>query len=143
MMTSGGNNLNSTNQKQQRQFGFLIGGLFILLSFSAFRHGRPVGGVLWGLSGISLGTVAMIRPMILSPFYELWMKIGKFLGLINSWIILSLFFFLILTPIGWLMKIFKKSNSQFIFNKNLNSYWIPKEAADLPVDLKEQMRHTF
>jgi hypothetical protein len=40
-----------------------------------------------------------------------WLKIAEILGLINSTILLSLIFFIILTPLALLMKVFKKSDS--------------------------------
>ena len=50
--------------------------------------------------------INQFRPKTLKYPYEAWMKFGNLLGLINSYIILGLVFFIILQPIAFIMKLF-------------------------------------
>jgi len=54
------------------------------------------------------------------------MKLGMTLGMIVSPIILSVLFFLVITPIGLLLKVFGK-DVLLIKNKNENSFWIKRK----------------
>ena len=94
-------------KKKLRDFGFFIGFGFPLL----------IGWILPSLSGhafrswtlfISLPSLvfATSNPILLFYPYQVWMKIGYFLGWINSRIILGLVFILILCPIALIMRIF-------------------------------------
>ena len=92
--------------KQLRSFAFTTGVLLVAI-FSGipllFHRAMPVwpcivGGALflWGLAA----------PSTLGPAYRLWMIVGRALGYINSRILLSIVFFLLVTPIGLTMRLF-------------------------------------
>ena len=89
-----------------RRFAFLTGGIFVGLfaGVPLLRH-HPVpvwpcvvGGVLvlWGIAA----------PGTLGPVYRLWMIIGRALGYVNSRILLSVVFFVLVTPIGLITRLF-------------------------------------
>jgi len=54
---------------------------------------------------------------------QTWLKIGKVLGIINSRIILSLFYFLVLTPVSLSRKLFSKRK------QDLKPKWITVDPA--------------
>jgi hypothetical protein len=117
--------------KDLRNFAFLTGVLFIVL-FSGIpllrRHPTPawpfvVGGVLllWGL----------VAPSTLGPVYRLWTIIGRALGYVNSRILLSIMFFLLVTPIGLVMRIFGRDPMSRARSKEAKSYRINCPARDV------------
>jgi len=55
-----------------------------------------------------LGVIGISSPYLSSKIHWLWMKIAHILGYVNSKILLSAVFFLILTPVAFLMKLRKK-----------------------------------
>ena len=73
---------------------------------------------------------------ILNPFNELWFKIGIFIGKIVSPLIMGIIFFLVVTPIGLLMRLFGKDLLNLKFNNN-KSYWIEKDGP------KSKMKNQF
>ena len=87
--------------------------------------GRPAlgvgdrGVVWWPGSGVSRG---------LTPVFRLWMTSGKKMGWLNSRILLSLLFYLIITPMGWVMALLGKRPLQLGFDSQAESYRVPKEA---------------
>ena len=94
-------------KKQLKEFGIIIGlffpffiGLLIpLLNGHSFR--------LWTICvALPFLIIGFARPQSLLFPYKLWMKLGFFLGLINSRIILGLIFFIVLLPISVFMRIF-------------------------------------
>ena len=73
---------------------------------------------------------------ILSPVNKLWFKLGIILGKIISPIIMGIIFFFVVTPIGYLMRLFKKDVLNLKFNDN-KSYWIEKNGP------KSKMKNQF
>lgn len=55
-----------------------------------------------------LATIALIIPILLKPFYFVWMYVAFILGWINTRLILGILFYLLFTPIGILMKILRQ-----------------------------------
>ncbi len=95
-------------KKILREFGIIFGLLFpIFIGFIVpfitghdFKEWTIWIGLVFIFFGISM-------PSILYYPYKVWMKIGYFLGLINSRIVLGLIFIFILQPIALIMKLFK------------------------------------
>ena len=115
-----------SSNKQLRQFGLvigfgfpiIIGYLVPLISGHVFKS--------WTLF-VALPTfiLSFLRPSLLFYPYKLWMRVGEILGIINSHLILSLVFFLVLLPIAILIKVFGYDPLK-IKKININSYRINK-----------------
>ena len=95
------------DQKKLREFGFLIGfGFPIIIGWiiPAFSDHDFRIWTLWvAIPSLSLG---ILKPILLFYPYKLWMKLGYFLGSINSYLILGIVFLLVVQPIAFFMKIF-------------------------------------
>ena len=81
----------------------------------------------WYLAGILIGT-AVIAPRILKPVYIGWMKFGMLAGWINSRIILTILFYLVVFPIGLILKILGKDAMHRKIDPKLKSYRIPSDS---------------
>jgi len=92
-------------RKQLRSFAFILCGGFLLIAMIPviFRWEPPR---IWPLvvSGIFL-VWGLVHPDSLLRPYRAWMKLGGFLGRINSKIILSIVFFILVTPIRFVMSL--------------------------------------
>jgi len=64
--------------------------------------------------------------IILSPLNLLWFKFGILLGKIVSPVVMGIIFFLVVTPISIILKIFGKDVLNLKFNNN-KTYWIVKD----------------
>ena len=73
---------------------------------------------------------------ILLPLNKIWFKFGILLGLIFSPVIMGFIFFLVVTPIGILMRVLRKDLLNLKFS-NLETYWIEKK------DQKSEMKNQF
>jgi len=69
--------------------------------------------------------LGLLNSKILTPLNKIWFKFGIFLSKIISPLIMGIIFFLIVTPIGLIMRIFGKDVLNLKYNKN-QSYWIEK-----------------
>ena len=66
----------------------------------------------------------------------MWLKFGLLLGKIVSPIIMGAVFFLVVTPIGFIMRLFKKDLLNLKYN-NFKSYWLNKKGP------KSKMKNQF
>ena len=67
----------------------------------------------------------------LKSIYKVWMKLTVPLGWVMTRAILSILFFLVITPIGLVMRIFGNNPLDLKFNReSTNSYWISKRKAN-------------
>ena len=80
--------------------------------------------------------LGLINSKILTPLNRLWFKFGIFLGKIISPIIMALIFFIVVTPIGLIMRLLRKDLLNLKYNKS-RSYWIKKNGP------KSKMKNQF
>lgn len=114
-----------------------MGAVFFFLGLLPLLRGK--GTNYYFLSpGAVLFVSGLIYPRVLSPFYAAWMKTGHVLGRINSFLILSVIFYLIFTPTRALMLFFSKER-KFAFRTGAASYWIKRS----PDDFRETMKRQF
>ena len=73
--------------------------------------------------GIVLLVSGLVIPIILKPIFFLWMVFASILGFIMTRVILSLLFFIILTPIGLILRLFGKQLLLFEEDLTKESYW--------------------
>lgn len=114
-----------TDLKQLRKFGFIlitfIGLLGIALPYWR-HHSTPTWP--WILNALLL-IPTLIQPAWLKAIYAPWMKLGHLLGWINTRIILGLIYFIVITPMGILMRLCGKDPMERLFDKQLVSYRKP------------------
>ncbi len=107
---------------QLRSFGLLVGGIFAIIgAWPLLLRGDAVR--LWVLlvSGILMAS-ALLLPSILKPIYHVWMRIGATLGWVNTRIILAIGFFLVFSPMGWVMRLFGRDALLRKLDPTLNTY---------------------
>ena len=107
-----------------KSFGIVFSIFFLLISVYLLLNNNPI--YYWSLfvSFIFL-VLGLMNSKILSPLNLLWFKFGILLGKIVSPVIMGIIFFLVVTPISILLKIFGKDVLNLKFNNN-KTYWIEK-----------------
>lgn len=111
------------DKKELRKFGLMTGLILIALFGLALpwlKH-RPFPLWPWIITAI-LWTFAMFMPKKLGGFYRVWMKVGAALGKVNSRIILGIVFYLVITPMALIMRIFHHDPMAHTINPNTTSY---------------------
>ena len=118
-----------TGLNENRKFGLLIGSasLFVVGYQYVFHHR------FWlplFIIGIILMATALILPRVLGPLKRLWDRIGDVLGRINTTILLFIVFFFMITPLGFMMRLFGKTQLNTKFKNNAHSYWQTSKAGN-------------
>ncbi len=118
-----------------RSFGIVFFVVFFLVAVYPLIHNEEIR--IWSLIiSIIFLILGLINSRILDPLNKLWFKFGILLGKIVSPIIMGIIFFLVVTPIGFIMRILGKDLLNLKFNRN-KSYWIEKNGP------KSKMKNQF
>lgn len=116
----------STTPRDLRKFGLLAGGVFVLLGgWFLFRH-QPAGPYLLA-PGALLMVLGLVVPRALRPIYIAWMAMAFVLGLIVPTVLLTLFYFLVITPIGLGARLLGKDFLSRKLDRQVKSYWLPRD----------------
>jgi hypothetical protein len=90
-----------------RKFGLSVGAAFLVLGTLSWWRGHELPPrILWGIAA-GLVVPGLIAPVLLGPVQRGWMAAAMFLGHVNTRIILSLLFYAVITPIGFVMRLFR------------------------------------
>jgi hypothetical protein len=127
---------NNIKISSNRSFGivFFIVFLFIALYPVTYSEDIRIWSLIISFIFIILG---LLNSKILTPLNKLWFKFGVILGKIISPIIMGIIFFLVVTPIGLIMKVLGKDLLRLKYNKKDNTYWIEKNGP------KSKMKNQF
>ena len=118
-----------------RNFGIVFFVVFLIIAVWPLLKSDPIR--IWSLLiAIIFLFLGIINSIILTPLNKIWFKFGIFLGNFISPIVMAIIFFFVVTPIGILMKVFKKDLINLKKN-NDKSYWIIKK------DIKSKMKNQF
>ena len=113
----------TTNEtiKPNRKFGCTVGIALLVLAVLRVLVKHKYGWVLPGI-GILLILFAFIIPLWLNPLRLVWDKTGHVLGIINTYVLLTIFYFVILTPLSLIMRLFGQDILKMKRNKH-DTYW--------------------
>ena len=114
------------SQSSNRSFGLLFFIVFIAVGLWPLTKDEAVNIYLILISLFFL-IFGLINSKILSPFNKAWIKFGEILGLIIAPIIMALVYFLVLTPISIIVRLFGKDLLGLKFNKKQDTYWIDRK----------------
>ena len=109
---------------------FLIIGLWPLLGTNEIRYWSIFFSIIFFLLGI-------INSKLLNPLNKIWFNFGILLGKVISPLIMGIIFFLVVTPIGVIMRVIGKDILSLKYNKKNKSYWIEKNGP------KSKMKNQF
>lgn len=84
----------------ERSFGVSVGPVLLLISAYAAWTGRPTVAVVIGGMGVALVALGLLRPSLLRYPSAVWWRVALALGYINTRIILTVAFALVLVPLG-------------------------------------------
>ena len=118
-----------------RSFGIVFFTVFLIISlYPLINHGDVrIWSLVISLIFLILG---FINSRALTPLNKLWFKFGILLGKVLSPLIMGIIFFLVVTPIGFFMRLLGKDVLNLRFNSN-KTYWIEKN------DTKSKMKNQF
>lgn len=104
--------------------GFTV--IFGVIGGILFWKERPAAPYFAGAS-VFFAFFAAFAPMVLLPLYRLWVKFALKLAWFNTRLLLALVFYLVMTPIGLIMRALGKDPLDRALDPSAESYWRKKE----------------
>ena len=127
--------MNDVKISSNRSFGIVFFVVFLLIALYPLAHEGEIR--IWSLIiSIIFLILGLLNSKILAPLNKIWFKFGLLLGKIVSPLIMGIIFFLVVTPIGFIMRLLGKDVLNLKYNKN-KSYWIEKNGP------KSKMKNQF
>ena len=118
-----------------RGFGIVFFVVFVLIGLYPLAYSGEIR--IWAIIiSLIFLVLGFFNSKILTPLNKIWFKFGIFLGKIISPVIMGIIFFLVVTPIGFIMRLLGKDVLNLKYNKN-KSYWIEKNGP------KSKMKNQF
>ncbi len=119
-----------------RSFGLVFFVVFLIISIWPFTYDGSLR--IWSaIIAFIFLFLGLMNSKILTPLNIVWFKFGMILGSIVAPIVMGLVFFAVVTPTGFIMKMFGKDLLNNKLNKNIKSYWIYKNK------IKSSMKNQF
>ena len=127
--------MNDVKINSNKSFGIVFFVVFLIVAIYPLINNEEVR--IWSITlSLIFLVLGLKNSKILNPLNKLWFKFGIFLGKIISPFVMGVIFFVVVTPIGVIMRILKKDLLKLEFN-NKNSYWIEKSGP------KSKMKNQF
>ncbi len=116
-----------TTLPSNRDFGFLFAGVFALLSaYSAYRGTNVFIVYSLLIASAFVMLVSIFKPVFLLPLNKFWMKLGELMGKIVSPLVLGIIFFLLITPVALVTRLFGRDVLRLKYI-NTQSYWVDRD----------------
>ena len=114
-----------TNKKKERSFGLIAG--IICLGYSAYSYYQVHFFNLWIIGfGVFFILAGLIMPILIHPFRLVMECVGHWLGVANTYILLTLIYIFLFIPLNLFFKITGKDNLKLKWKKEVSSYWIER-----------------
>ena len=109
-----------------RNFGLVFFFIFLVVSIWPLTHNESPR--IWSaIISLAFLILVLTRSKLLTPLNRLWAKFGIILGSIIAPIVMGFVFFLVITPIGLVMKIIGKDLLSIKYDKKKETYWVKRD----------------
>ncbi len=115
-----------STDKDLKKFGITVGLVLGLIGIVLLFKGKA-SYIYFVISALLLIIPAFIFPKILLPVQKIWMTLAVVLGWVMTRVILSILFYLIVTPIGVISRAFGKQFLDIKLDRSQSSHWHPRE----------------
>lgn len=116
----------SQSSRELRKFGISVGTAFLVLgAVSRWRGHELAPRVLWTLGALLLAP-GLVAPALLAPVQRVWMAAADAMGRFNTRVILGLLFYVVFTPLGAVMRLFRDPLTRSL-REGERSQWIRRK----------------
>jgi hypothetical protein len=131
--------IEATTAELRKYAWIMTGGLSVFGAVALWR-GKPTLPIyFFSIAGLFL-VFGLVMPRALRPVYVAWMTLAQGLSWINTRILLSLFFYLVVSPISLVMKLAGRDVMRRKVNRATTSYWQLRQP---PKSKKEGYEHLY
>ena len=133
--------VDTSDRSEQRKFGVVVGLAFLLLGlFRWWRHDfEQLPYILFSIAGVLI-VLGVVAPVLLKYPFIAWIKLALVLNWIMTRVFLSVAYFLMITPVRWIIHFFGDDPLKRKYLPAGESYW---ETPDEQPATREEFRRMF
>jgi hypothetical protein len=124
---------------QARKSALLVGGVLLAAAAWNVYRGRPTVVLVSGALGAALFVAGLLVPPAARAFHKAWMKFAVLLGHVNSRVLLTLMYYLVVTPYGVVTRLAGRDPLRRR-GARAGSYWVERKATR---QTREQFERLF
>lgn len=109
-------------KRELRKFGLSVGGVFLLLAAVTFYFEKSSYPYLAGIS-LFLMIPGALYPQSLYYVHKYWMIFAEKISVVSTYIILTLTYVFVISPIGLFLKLIGKDLLSIKLDKEATTYW--------------------
>ena len=113
-------------QSSNKSFGLLFFVVFLIIGLWPLKNGESLN-FYFIIASVVFLILGLLNSKLLSPLNKSWIKLGEILGIIIAPIVMALVYFVILTPISIIVRVFGKDLLGLKFFKEKDTYWIKRK----------------
>ena len=126
-------------KKVLRSFGILLSIFLSILGGVSLWKGGTTYFYFFPSAIVAL-SISIIFPKALKFIYIPWMTVATVIGWVVTRVILTIFYYLVMTPFGLIAKILGKDLLDEKIESGRKSYWVQRDKKTI---LKEDLEHQF
>lgn len=116
-------------ESSDRSFGLVFCAVFMVITLSPLLSGGKAR--FWALlPSVVFLLFSLLQPSLLAPLNRMWTKLGLILHRVASLVVLTMLFFIVLTPLAIVMRLFRKHVLRLSREPDSDSYWIVRKTED-------------
>jgi len=119
--------------EENKKFGWFFTAVFAAVAAYAYWRGWSAVSLVTLIAAILFAAATLLSPQSLAPLNRLWYGLGMLLGKIISPIVLGLIFFVLITPVSLVTRLFGRDELK-IKKRNVESYWVDRSPPGPPSD---------
>ena len=118
--------MNKIKISSNRNFGLVFFAVFLIVGIWPLTSGESIR--IWSITiSVIFLILGLMNSKLLTPLNKLWHKFGIILGIVIAPVVMGIVFFLVVTPIGLVMKILNKDLINKKYDKKIKTYWINRD----------------
>ena len=118
--------MSDTSTSELRRFGLTVGGAFALLGLASWARGHEIPPLVMGALAVGLMLPGLLVPRALGPVQRGWMRAAAVIGEFNSRVILGVFYYLVMAPLGIVRRLFGDPLDRRLGDRT-TSVWVKRE----------------
>jgi hypothetical protein len=115
-----------TERREARRFSLILAGILVLLALLAWWKDHETRAQACAVAAVLAPALAYLAFSVWIRFFRVWMKFAEVLGWVMTRVILTVFFYVLLTPYGLVARLFREDPLDLNWKRRKPSYWIDK-----------------
>ena len=116
-----------SEEREAKRFGVILGVLFLGLASFALWRGHTGRATVVAVLAVSAAILPFLAPALWLRVFRRWMQLAEVLSWVMTRVILTVFFYLVLTPVGLFMRLIRKDLLDERFRDGRPTYWKDKD----------------